>query len=235
MRGIGASAATSIGIEQSVAVVMNDAYYGQDRVLNEGMLDLGQIEILKGPQSLFFGKNATVGVISLTTARPTEAWEFNANLGYEFETKQTRVEGIISGPLSDSVGLRLAVRDSRMDGGWYENNAADKTYTYRDAATGFADSFSEAAPGDRREVPQEEETLARATLTLNPSDALSMTVTGQYSDVYVLNSAYNHIPFSCDGPTSAWGVPCGDNYTIAHNRLPKTLADNLPYANGQDL
>jgi iron complex outermembrane receptor protein len=235
MRGIGASAATSIGIEQSVAVVMNGAYYGQGRVLNEGMFDLGQIEILKGPQSLFFGKNATAGVISLTTAKPTEEWEVNANLGYEFETEQTRVEGIVSGPLSDTVGIRVAIRESQMDGGWYKNNSSDNTYTYLDVATGFADSFTEAAPGDDRETPQEEETLARVTLTVDPSDALSMTFTGQYSDVYVLNSAYNHIPFSCDGGVSAWGVPCGDNFTIAHNKLPQTLADNLPYADGQDL
>ena len=235
MRGIGASAATSIGIEQSVAVVMNGAYYGQGRVLNEGMFDLGQIEILKGPQSLFFGKNATAGVISLTTAKPTEEWEINANVGYEFETEQTRVEGIVSGPLSDTVGIRLAIRESQMDGGWYKNNSSDNTYTYLDVATGFADSFTEAAPGDNRDTPQEEETLARVTLTVDPSDSLSMTFTGQYSDVYVLNSAYNHIPFSCDGGVSAWGVPCGDNYTIAHNKLPQTLADNLPYADGQDL
>ena len=127
MRGIGASAATSIGIEQSVAVVMNGAYYGQGRVLNEGMFDLGQIEILKGPQSLFFGKNATAGVISLTTAKPTEEWEFNANLGYEFETEQTRFEGIISGPLSDTVGIRIALRESEMQGGWYKNNSGDNT------------------------------------------------------------------------------------------------------------
>ena len=235
MRGVGAAAATSIGIEQSVAVVMNGAYYGQGRVLNEGMFDLGQIEILKGPQSLFFGKNATAGVISLTTAKPTEEWEFNANLGYEFETEQTRLEAIVSGPISDTVGIRLAIRESQMDGGWYSNNSNNNTYTYLDVATGFADSFTEPAPGDNRDTPQEEETLARATLTINPSDSLSMTFTGQYSDVYVLNSAYNHIPFSCDGGVSAWGVVCGDNFTIAHNKLPQTLADNLPYADGQDL
>ena len=49
---------------------MNGAYYGQGRVLNEGMFDLGQIEILKGPQSLFFGKNATAGVISRRQPNP---------------------------------------------------------------------------------------------------------------------------------------------------------------------
>jgi len=235
MRGIGASSATSIGIEQSVAVVLNGAYYGQGRVLNEGMFDLAQIEILKGPQSLFFGKNATAGVISLTTAKPTEEWEFSANVGYEFETEQTRLEGIISGPITDTIGMRLAVRDSQMDSGWYKNTATEKTMTYADVATGFTTAYSEPSPADFRDMPQEEETLARLTLQFDPSDDLNIVLTGQVSDVYVLNSAYNHIPFSCDGSTSAWGVPCGDNYTIAHNRVPETLANTLPYSDGNNL
>lgn len=233
MRGIGASSATSIGIEQSVSVIMNGAYYGQGRVLNEGMFDLGQIEILKGPQSLFFGKNATAGVISLTTAKPTEEWEMTARASYEFETEQTRFEGIVSGPLSDTVGMRLAVRDSQMDGGWYTNKADQKSYTYLDATT--FDTFTEVTPGDNRDLPQEDETLARLTLAFNPSEDLSMIFTGQVSEVEVMNSAYNHIPFSCDGGVSAWGVTCGDNFTTAHNGLPETLANGLPYAKGSDL
>lgn len=60
MRGIGSSS-TSIGIEQSVAVIVDGAYYGQGRVINEGFFDLAQVELMKGPQALFFGKNATGG------------------------------------------------------------------------------------------------------------------------------------------------------------------------------
>jgi iron complex outermembrane receptor protein len=235
MRGIGASSATSIGIEQSVATVINGAYYGQGRVLNEGMFDLGQIEILKGPQSLFFGKNATAGVLSITSAKPTEEWANEIKASYEFETEQTRLEGILSGPLSDTVGVRLAVRDSQMDGGWYSNAASQKTFTYNDAAlTPFA-GVTEVVPGDNRDVPQEDETLARLTFAIEASDDLSITLTGQITEVEVLNSAYNHIPFNCDGGVSAWGVPCGDNFTVRHNRLPASLAANLPYAKGNDL
>ncbi|WP_374648923.1 TonB-dependent receptor plug domain-containing protein, partial [Rhizorhabdus sp.] len=61
LRGIGSSS-TSIGIEQSVAVVVDGAYYGQGRIIQEGFFDLQRIEVLKGPQALFFGKNATAGV-----------------------------------------------------------------------------------------------------------------------------------------------------------------------------
>ncbi|MFD2783565.1 TonB-dependent receptor plug domain-containing protein [Novosphingobium pokkalii] len=70
LRGIGSSS-TSIGIEQSVATVVDGVYYGQGRVLEEGFFDLAGVEVLKGPQVLFFGKNATAGVISIKTADPT--------------------------------------------------------------------------------------------------------------------------------------------------------------------
>ena len=61
LRGIGSSY-TSIGIEQSVAVNVDGVYYGQGRIINEGFFDMKQVEILKGPQALFFGKNSTSGV-----------------------------------------------------------------------------------------------------------------------------------------------------------------------------
>src|SRR5688572_21886466 len=80
LRGIGSSS-TSIGIEQSVAVVVDGVYYGQGRVINEGFFDLARAEVLKGPQSLFFGKNATAGVISLTTADPGPDPEFIGRVG----------------------------------------------------------------------------------------------------------------------------------------------------------
>ena len=52
LRGIGSSS-TSIGIEQSVATVVDGVYYGQGRIINEGFFDLSRVEILKGPQALF--------------------------------------------------------------------------------------------------------------------------------------------------------------------------------------
>src|SRR5687768_16824541 len=122
LRGIGSSA-TSIGIKQSVAVVVDGVYYGQGRVINEGFFDLARLEILKGPQALFFGKNATAGVVSITTADPTPDWEFTVRGGYEFRSEQAQIEGIASGPLSDTLGIRVAVRGSKMWGGYFKNVA----------------------------------------------------------------------------------------------------------------
>ncbi len=233
MRGIGASSATSIGIEQSVSVILNGAYYGQGRVLNEGMFDLAQVEVLKGPQTLFYGKNATAGVISLRTARPTDEFEGTVRLGYETESEQTRLEGILSGPINDNWGYRAALRLSDMADGYYSNSAVEKTYTYLDET--FSPVFSEPVPGDTRNAPQEEEVIARLALSYDNDSNLSALLTTQYTEVEILNSAYNNIPFECNNGTTApgfntSGFPCGDNFAVAHNRLPATLAANLPYA-----
>ncbi|MFP6836044.1 MAG: TonB-dependent receptor plug domain-containing protein, partial [Pseudomonadales bacterium] len=66
IRGI-ASATTSIGIESSVSVVIDGVYMPQARAINEGLMDVRQVAIMKGPQSLYFGKNSTAGVISVMT------------------------------------------------------------------------------------------------------------------------------------------------------------------------
>src|SRR5690606_29596231 len=180
LRGIGSSS-TSIGIEQSVAVIMDGVYYGQGRVLNEGMFDLGQIEVLKGPQSLFFGKNATAGVISLTTAKPGDEFEAIGRVGYEVESEQMRYEGILSGPLTETVGARLAVRYSDMEGGYFSNKSKVQPYDSFDVATGQVNSF--ISPADNDDAPGEEELLARLTVTADPTDQLSMAFTASVTEV----------------------------------------------------
>jgi outer membrane receptor protein involved in Fe transport len=51
-------------------VNLDGVYYGQGRIINEGFFDMKQVEILRGPQALFFGKNASAGVISFRSADP---------------------------------------------------------------------------------------------------------------------------------------------------------------------
>ena len=81
IRGI-ASSPGSLGIEQSVAVMIDGVYFPQGRVINEGLFDTNQVAILKGPQALYFGKNATAGAVSIVTNDPsTLSVTFNDDLG----------------------------------------------------------------------------------------------------------------------------------------------------------
>jgi iron complex outermembrane recepter protein len=231
LRGIGSSS-TSIGIEQSVAVVVDGVYYGQGRIIEEGFFDLSQLEILKGPQALFFGKNATAGVVSLTSADPTHDKEFVARAAYEIESQQTQVEAIASGPLSDTLGLRVAVRGSVMEGGYYRNVAQDVTYTTLDISKGFAATPHVAAPA-ASESPGEREFLARVTLKWTPNDQLTGTVKLSTDYNYVNNSSWNYVLFNCPGGHTSLGPPsyaCTHQFVTHQNNFPVDIAQDMPYA-----
>lgn len=228
LRGIGSSS-TSIGIEQSVAVVVDGVYYGQGRIINEGFFDLGRVEILKGPQALFFGKNATAGVIALTSADPTSSPEFKARAGYEFKAEQAQVELMGSGPLSDTLGIRVAVRGSKMWGGYYRNVADPVTYSTFD----IADSSLEphvAAPA-ASEAPGEKELLGRVTLKWEPTDRLTATfkASGTYNEVN--NSSWNYVAYNCpSGSSQLNGYTCEKDFVTHQNNIPTDIAPDFPFS-----
>ncbi|WP_327754910.1 TonB-dependent receptor (plasmid) [Sphingobium sp. SJ10-10] len=229
MRGIGSSS-TSIGIEQSVATVVDGAYYGQGRVINEGFFDLERIEVLKGPQALFFGKNATAGVISITTADPGDKAEFFTRAGYEFRSQQVQLEGVASTPLGDTLGIRLAVRGSKMFGGYIRNQSTAMTVNTLDPTTGIVTPHA-SIPSDT-DQPQERELLGRLTLKWTPTDALTNTlkVMGDYNRVN--NGSWNYVVYRCATGFSTLNPAnaCQDRYITHQNKMPTTIAANFPYA-----
>ncbi|WP_285017317.1 TonB-dependent receptor [Novosphingobium sp. fls2-241-R2A-195] len=235
LRGIGSSS-TSIGIEQSVAVVVDGAYYGQGRVINEGFFDLARVEVLKGPQALFFGKNATAGVISITTADPTDKFEGMVKGGYEIKSQQYRLEGYLSGPISDTLGFRLAARYTKMDGGYYRNVADPINYTEIDSASvlagGAGDATTHVAQPAARKAPGEEEFLTRATLKWEPTDRFTATLKGSFDQSTVNNSSWNYVAYRCgDGDTSQLnGYACGKDFVTHQNNMPADIAATYPYA-----
>ena len=229
LRGIGSSA-TSIGIEQSVAVVVDGVYYGQGRVINEGFFDLARLEILKGPQALFFGKNATAGVVSITTADPAPDWEFTVRGGYEFRSEQAQIEGIASGPLSDTLGIRVAVRGSKMWGGYFKNVADPVTLTTFDIATNAVTPHTaEPAPRDQ---PGEKELLGRVTLKWTPDDRLTATLKASGTYNRTNNSSWNYVLYNCATGVSTLNpsIPCDTNFVTHQNNIPADIAQTLPYA-----
>jgi outer membrane receptor protein involved in Fe transport len=236
MRGIGSSS-TSIGIEQSVAVVVDGAYYGQGRIIQEGFFDLKRVEVLKGPQALFFGKNATAGVISLATNDPGQDREFIARAAYEFRSHQYQGELIASVPLSDTFGVRVAVRGSMMDRGYYDNVSVDRTYTTVDISNvlggGSGNAISSLAKPAASRAPGEDEFLGRVTLKYTPDDRLSVVLKGSYNYNKVNNSSWNYVAYNCglaSGVSQLTGYTCGDDFVTHQNNMPADIAANYPYA-----
>ncbi|MBT4162147.1 MAG: TonB-dependent receptor [Gammaproteobacteria bacterium] len=180
IRGIG-STTTSIGIEQSVALMIDGVYFPQGRAINEGLLDVSQVAVLKGPQALYFGKNATAGVVSVMTNNPGDEFEASIRINNEFKSDDLTLEGMISVPINDKIGVRLVVQKSKMDEGWIENSGVDEPAAYQttDAAT-FAQQtyFNPAAESN---WPQEESTYVRLTLAGDLSDTFDYNIKGSYA------------------------------------------------------
>src|SRR5262249_36191994 len=89
IRGIGTTTSDP-AIEQTIPLNIDGVQMSQGLSFQAGMFDVGQVEVLKGPQSLFYGKGAPGGVISLRTADPTNKFEVIARVGYEFEAHEKR-------------------------------------------------------------------------------------------------------------------------------------------------
>jgi len=129
IRGLGSG--DDFGIEQSVGMFIDGVYAGRSRQFRAPLFDIGSVEILKGPQGSLFGKNTIAGAINVTSARPTEQLEASALLRYEPESNQRTLEGVVSGPISETLLGRLAVKDSVSDGS-VENSLKGSNDTEKD-------------------------------------------------------------------------------------------------------
>ena len=78
-------------------------------------LDLERVEVLKGPQGTLFGQNSTGGAINYIAAKPTPELSSGVSLEYG-RFNAVNAEGFISGPLSDTLRARMAVRAEFADG-----------------------------------------------------------------------------------------------------------------------
>lgn len=225
VRGISPNT-SSIGLEQSVAVILDGVYYGQGRFINDGLFDAAQVEILKGPQALFFGKNATAGAINIRTNDPGDEFEMLGRVGYEVKAEQVYTEGVISAPVSDKLGLRLAVRYANMFGGYAKNEAGPGTYA----------GLPVLAPKDP-DWPGSTEMLARLTLLFTPSEDLTIRLKSSYSAYdSVSTSATTELrscPFSGESQVQP-GVACTGDWKYAENPFPVALAATNPLINRKD-
>ncbi|MGC4252748.1 MAG: TonB-dependent receptor [Sphingobium sp.] len=229
IRGIGSSF-SSVGIEQSVAVVVDGAFYAKGRIINEAFVDVGQVEVMKGPQALFFGKNATAGVISISTKDPGPDLEIQARTGYEFRAHTINGDLVVSGPLSETLGARLSVSGSSMDRGYIRNIAGEGPYTAFDVATGTSTTFVNPAPD--KWSPRSKNITGRLTLKYTPTDELTVRLKTSYSRDRDNGSTWNSILAYCPVNNHSQFDPsfeCGRRRVNAQRGLPPEIAKEIPW------
>jgi len=114
IRGLGNNPASD-GLEGSVGLYIDNVYLGRPGMAVFDLMDIEQLEVLRGPQGTLFGKNTTAGVINISTRAPTFTPErsIETSVGEDgyFQTK-----GTISGPLNDELAGRFSAYRTRSDG-----------------------------------------------------------------------------------------------------------------------
>ncbi len=121
IRGFG-NGANNAGIEPSVGVFIDGVYRSRTASALSDLPNLERIEVLRGPQSTLFGKNASAGVISVITAKPSLVETTGSASLTIGEYDQVVVKADVNGPLSDVVGFSLSGSYSSRDG-YYDNLA----------------------------------------------------------------------------------------------------------------
>jgi iron complex outermembrane receptor protein len=126
IRGLApANTANDLNVEANVGVFIDGIYQTSRNTLDIiSVLDVGQIEIAKGPQSALFGRSTFAGAVAISSGRPTDKWTGTIS-GTAGEDSDYRVKAAISGPLADGLTLRVAGGYLTYDG--YGKNAAAPT------------------------------------------------------------------------------------------------------------
>lgn len=117
IRGVGSG--ENPGFEQAVATFADGVYRSRSRTTMAALFDVERVEVLKGPQTTFFGANASAGALNITTKKPDGDLEYNASALYEFNHGEYDVQAGVSLPVTDTLSARVAGRVSGMEG-WIE-------------------------------------------------------------------------------------------------------------------
>lgn len=156
IRGLGINSSIP-SIDPTVGLFVDGMYYGLNAGVVLDMFDIESVEILRGPQGLLFGRNVTGGAVVINTTRPTDTLTVNARAAYE-TGDNTYLSAVVAGPLSDSVGFKIAAYNN-SDGGWHTNLANGNT------------SFGKA-----------DTTLLRGALSFDVSDSFDLIVRVEYGE-----------------------------------------------------
>jgi iron complex outermembrane recepter protein len=156
IRGFG-NGANNAGIEPSVGVFIDGVYRSRSAAQIADLPDVQRVEVLRGPQSTLFGKNASAGVVSMTTQKPK--FKFGGNIEASYgEFNAIVLKGLVTGPLGENVAASLAAGYNKRDG-----------YT-RDLGTG-------------NRTNERNRWFLRGQLLFEPGDATSIRLIGDYGKI----------------------------------------------------
>ena len=229
LRGVG-TASSSAGFSSAVGLLIDDLHFERGRWVQGGMVDLAQVEVLKGPQALYWGKNNTAGLLILRTRDPVPGQETKASLkvGYEFDAREYLAEAGVSASLSDTFAIRVAGRYTEQTEGWIKNDAQP-----------FTDPFGIANPGagSNDELPLLKDVMGRFTALFEPNEQFTAKFKASITSTEDQGPIYHDQLAECVGPGNTpllvFGVPsphtdCEANFVNTKAAIPPALMVGEP-------
>jgi len=124
IRGVGAHS-RNIGFDTRVGVYLDGVYLGHSPAINQNLIDLEHVEVLRGPQGTLFGKNSIAGAFVLVSQKPKAEWDFDAKANvYNYDGLELSASANV--PLGESVATRVYVYDRSQDG--FVTNVFDSSH-----------------------------------------------------------------------------------------------------------
>ncbi len=124
LRGFGTTAANPAA-DNAVSAYQDGIWQEKSRQLMIDFFDVERIEVMRGAQGALVGKNTEVGAINIITSDPTDTLQGGGTLNYNFQLTGVDGYGYISGPVTDTISARLAVKIVDKEG-WIKNTANGK-------------------------------------------------------------------------------------------------------------
>lgn len=156
IRGFG-NGANNPGIEPSVGVFVDGVYRSRTAAQIGDLPDVQRVEVLRGPQSTLFGKNASAGVISMVTREPS--FKFKGSVEASYGNYDAMVlKGYVTGPLTDNIAASVSAGINKRDG--YVTDLG-----YNDKAN------------------ERDRWFVRGQLKFEPSDALKVRLIADYDKI----------------------------------------------------
>ncbi|WP_257539178.1 TonB-dependent receptor [Sphingobium sp. CFD-1] len=143
-------------VDQSVGLYVDGVYIARQIAGGFDLIDINQVEVLRGPQGTLFGRNTTGGAVSITTNKPTDRLEglVKAGIG-NYDSRE--LMGLINVPIADAAAARIVYRHAQNDGFGRNINLG-------------------------RRVGDDNTDYVRGSLRIAPTDGWSLTVVGDYFD-----------------------------------------------------
>lgn len=195
LRGIGVDN-LSAGAESSVAFNQDGIFFSRSAAALASFYDVDRIEVLRGPQGTLYGRNATGGSVNIITNRPTFDMHGGVSVtGGNYET--INAEAYISGPLNDTVAVRLSGQTQNHSG--YGQNIVTGT-----------------------DIDTKHSQAARGQILLKPDDRLSILFGADYYHARDRSNTYHYLGA---GGFDLAGNPVTPTALLVGGRVPSSERD----------